>query len=294
MRRTMLLMRMGLTTSMAIAAGVLFLIVVAGPTLAVDPIPMEASANKDRFTVTCKFSHRAKDDPIVFPGQPGAAHSHDFLANRSTSARSTYTTLLAAQSNCNREEDTAAYWLPTLYQNGRALTPSDAKIYYSSQVNSKSVKAFPPDLRMITGDAEARRPQPISVMSWNCEKSNIDHRREPPLSCPDGKRLVASMRFPNCWDGENLDSPDHNSHMTYDRGQPCPSTHLVQTPRVVMDVRYPTSKGTKLTFSSGPWYTGHADFINAWDQDELEALVRRCINDQTRTSDDQCAPPPDG
>jgi hypothetical protein len=278
----------------ALAATVLLLAVIAWPYLMVDSATAETSTQKDRFTVSCKFSHRAKDDPIMFPGQPGASHSHDFLANRSTSARSTYTSLLAAETNCNREEDTAAYWVPTLYQNGRALAPSDAKIYYSSQVDSKSVRAFPPDLRMITGNPEARRPQSTSVMSWNCEKSNIDHRQDPPRTCPDGKRLVVSMRFPNCWNGQNLDSPDHQSHMTYDRGESCPSTHPVQTPRVVMDVRYPTSKGTKLSFSSGPWYTGHADFINAWDQDKLEMLVRTCINDQTRIGDDLCAPLPNG
>ena len=36
------------------------------------------------FVTRCNFSHRNMDDPIVFPGQPGAAHSHDFFANRST------------------------------------------------------------------------------------------------------------------------------------------------------------------------------------------------------------------
>jgi hypothetical protein len=267
------------------------LIAITASSSAVNSALALSPAQKARFTVTCDFSHRAKDDPIVFPGKKGAAHSHDFFANRSTSANSTYESLRAARTKCNRNEDTAAYWLPTLYQDGRALTPDSAKIYYASQVDQESVKAFPRNLRMIAGDSKATNPQPTSVMSWACQGTTIDHRREPPRSCPEGSRLVVSLRFPNCWDGQHLDSADHKSHMTHSNKKPCPSTHPIRTPRIVMDVRYPTSKGTRLTFSSGSRYTGHADFINAWRQKELEALVRKCINDRRRTRDDQCNPP---
>lgn len=267
------------------------LIAIAALISAVNPGLAKQQVKKDRFTVTCKFSHRAADDPIVFPGQVGESHSHDFFANRSTSANSTYVSLLAAGTTCNRAKDTAAYWLPTLYQNGSALGPAEAKIYYADQFDPTRVKAFPANLRMIAGDSKATSPQSIKVASWACESTTIDHLQEPPSSCPAGSRLVVSVRFPNCWDGQNLDSPDHQSHMTYSKGHPCPSTHPVRTPGLVMDVRYPTSNGVGLTFSSGSRYTAHADFINAWDQQELRALVRRCINDQTRTRDAQCDPP---
>jgi hypothetical protein len=256
-----------------------------------NPVLAKSQLQKDRFTVTCAFSHRASDDPIVFPGQAGASHSHDFFANRSTSADSTYASLRAAPTTCDRAEDTAAYWLPTLYQDGTALTPAEAKIYYADRGDPTNVKAFPPDLRMIAGNSKATSPQDKSVMSWACESTTIDHLQEPPQTCPEGSRLVVSMRFPNCWDGQNLDSPDHQSHMTYSKGRPCPSTHPVRTPEIVLDVKYPTTNGTGLTFSSGSRYTGHADFINAWDQTTLETLVQRCINDQTRTRDKRCDPP---
>jgi len=268
------------------------LITIIASSSSLDPALATSPVNKARFTVICKFSHRAKDDPIVFPGQKGASHSHDFFANRSTSANSTYSGLRTARTTCNRDEDTAAYWLPTLYQDGRALTPESTKIYYSSLVDRAKVKAFPRNLRMITGDSKATSPQSTDIMSWACQGTDIDHRREPPDSCPGGKHLVLSMRFPNCWDGEHLDSADHKSHMAHSNRQPCPSTHPVRLPRIVMDTKYPTSKGTRLTFSSGSRYTGHADFINAWHQRELQRLVRRCIVDRTRTSDRLCNPPP--
>lgn len=273
------------------AMGAACLIAIAAPVPAVDPSFAEEQVQKDRFTLTCQFSHRAADDPIVFPGQVGASHSHDFFANRSTSADSTYASLRAGRTTCNRVAATSAYWVPTLYQNGIALAPREAKFYYASPVDPESVKAFPRDLRMIAGDSMATSPQSTTIASWACEKTIIDHLQEPPQSCPAGSRLVLSMRFPNCWDGQNLDSPDHQSHMTYSKRQACPSTHPVRTPGIVMDVRYATSSGAGLTFSSGSRYTAHADFINAWDQKTLKALVRRCINDQTRTRDDLCDPP---
>lgn len=48
----------------------------------------------------------------------------------------------------------------------------------------------------------------------------------PDGNCPWGLR--AQVVFPSCWDGENLDSPDHKSHVAYpslvDNGA-CPATH---------------------------------------------------------------------
>jgi hypothetical protein len=55
--------------------------------------PAASAASREKgasFAVRCDFSHRASDDPIVHPGDPGAAHSHDFFGNRSTDAFSTY------------------------------------------------------------------------------------------------------------------------------------------------------------------------------------------------------------
>lgn len=49
--------------------------------------------------------------------------------------------------------------------------------------------------------------------------------------CPDGIR--AELMFPSCWDGVNLDSEDHKSHVAYPslviNGE-CPDTHPVRLP----------------------------------------------------------------
>jgi hypothetical protein len=299
----------GALATIVVAALVGCLIAIAAATWPINPAhavePGNARLELDRFLFTCDFSHRAKDDPIVHPGHAGMAHSHEFFGNTSTNAFSTYESLRAAATTCDLDEDTAAYWVPTLYQNRKALKPDQAVLYYRARDFPERVKAFPPDLRMIAGDSTATSPQPTNVTAWMCairpnDKVQVppqeiglnDRLQKPPRKCPLGTQLGLFVFFPNCWDGQNLDSPDHQSHMTYSRGK-CPRTHPVRTPEIALNIVYPTSRGTGITFSSGSRYTAHADFINSWKQRTLATLVRRCINDQTRTSDDFCAPPHD-
>ena len=45
------------------------------------------------FVENCRYSHQAPDDPIVFPGKPGASHQHTFVGNRTTNASSTFGSL---------------------------------------------------------------------------------------------------------------------------------------------------------------------------------------------------------
>src|SRR5215210_545573 len=167
----------------------------------------DARLELDRFILNCDFSHRAKDDPIVHPGHAGMAHSHDFFGNTSTDAFSTYESLRAADTTCDLDADTAAYWVPTLYQNGVALKPDRALIYYITRHDPERVRAFPPNLRMIAGDAEATSSQHPHVTAWWCATTDNDMLREPPRQCPEGTHLALAVFFPNCWDGQHLDSP---------------------------------------------------------------------------------------
>jgi len=51
----------------------------------------------------------------------------------------------------------------------------------------------------------------------------------------------------SCWDGKNLDSPDHKSHVAYPAAGPqtftgssvggaCPATHPVKIPQIMLEV----------------------------------------------------------
>jgi len=50
----------------------------------------------------------------------------------------------------------------------------------------------------------------------------------------------------SCWDGKNLDSADHKSHISYpasgtmESGGPCPASHPVKIPQVMYEVMWDT------------------------------------------------------
>ena len=107
------------------------------------------------FISVCGFSHRGPDDPIVLPRQPGLSHDHTFVGNSTTDAFSTPATLRSGGTTCKRRGDTAAYWMPTLFVGGDAVTPTVAVAYYR-RLARVSVRPFPPGLQMVGGNQAAR------------------------------------------------------------------------------------------------------------------------------------------
>ncbi|MBX3247794.1 MAG: DUF1996 domain-containing protein [Myxococcales bacterium] len=68
------------------------------------------------FRIKCAFSHLNYDDPLVYPGQPGAAHLHTYVGNvdidHSTTAESIHR---ASGSTCQGGPlNLSGYWVPTL------------------------------------------------------------------------------------------------------------------------------------------------------------------------------------
>ena len=228
-----------------------------------------------RFVSVCGFSHRAPDDPIAFPGAHGRSHDHTFFGNVSTGADSTVSSLRAAQTTCQRSGDTAAYWAPTLVQDGKVIVPLDAVVYYTRRTVAP-VRAFPPGLQIIGGDQHAAAAQPPSVTWWDCGEGTARSAAVP--TCSAARRLRLAVRFPDCWNGRDLATGLHLTHMTYSSRGACPRTHPVAVPSISVFVTYPTSGGRALGLASGGQLTGHADFVNGWQQAELEQLVTRCLN----------------
>ena len=89
-----------------------------------------------------------------------------------------------------------------------------------------------------------------------------------------------SIHFPDCWNGKDLDSADHQSHMAYSIRGACPAGYPVAVPALTVHVKYAIAGGVGVSLASGPAYTAHADFFNAWNQAELTKLVQNCINSQ--------------
>ena len=169
--------------------------------------------------------------------------------------------------------------MPTLYQGTTAILPQGATIYYRRGTLAE-VSPFPNNLRVIAGDATATSPQGMRVTSWSCGlASGLDRSATVP-TCPDtrGSFLRLHIRFPECWNGRQLDSADHKSHMAYATRAGCPSTHPVEVPQITQIYRYPTRGGEGFSLASGGQYSAHADFVNAWKPGALRKLVDDCLN----------------
>jgi hypothetical protein len=232
------------------------------------------------FAIACGFSHRNMDDPIVFFNQPGRSHDHTYFGNTATNASSTPQSLRAAgRTTCRFRADTAAYWAPTLIVNDRAVEPTYAVVYYVRRTID-DVQPFPANLKMIAGNAAARSAQGVAITSWSCGRSRIRSSTTIP-TCSTGSAFRSTLRlqvnFPNCWDGRRLDSADHKSHMAYSSEGVCPASHPVEVPALTIVIRYPVS-GAGAELSSGGQFSGHADFVNAWNQEVLAAVVDRYLN----------------
>ena len=228
------------------------------------------------FISVCRFSHFKPDDPIVLPRFPGLSHNHSFFGNESTNAFSTLSTLHRGATTCQRTEDTASYWAPTLLVDGKPVTPDEAEVYYRRSTIAP-VRAFPPGLKMVAGNSKATTPQSQHIVFWNCS-SDITGPSTTIPTCPTAS-LHVHVRFPNCWDGKHVDSATHKSHMAYSTRGICPKSHPVAVPQLMVIVQYPvTGAGPGVELASTGQFSGHADFFNAWQQPELQRLVAYCLN----------------
>ena len=234
------------------------------------------------FLADCPFSHRLPDDPIVFPKMPGASHMHSFFGSTVTNAMSEVGDLLNANSNCNPSIDKSSYWVPTFYNGSTPVEPVTGIFYYLGEGVRNDLIAqaqpLPLGLRIVAGNAKATGPADNTISRWSCLHAGQVGSSPDFVTCPAGTMLESYLDFPQCWNGRDLDSPDHKSHMAYPVGAACPPTHPVVVPKLRQVLRYPIS-GNPATFrlASGPGYTMHGDFFNAWPVAEMERRVRDCI-----------------
>jgi hypothetical protein len=234
------------------------------------------------FLADCPFSHRLPDDPIIFPGMPGASHMHSFFGSTVTNAHSTAEDLLNANSNCNPSTDKSSYWIPTLYNGNTPVEPTTGIFYYLGEgVREDLLPSYQPlpfGLRIVAGNAKAAGPADNTIARWSCLHAGHVGSSSDFVNCPAGTMLESYLDFPQCWNGRDLDSPDHKSHMAYPVANACPSTHPVLVPKLRQVMRYPIS-GNPANFrlASGRGFTMHGDFFNAWPVEEMSRRVTDCI-----------------
>ncbi|WP_051681911.1 DUF1996 domain-containing protein [Cellulomonas sp. HZM] len=250
------------------------------------PPGADTTVTHHEFQANCVPNHVLPDDPIVFPGQAGASHSHTFMGNSTTNAQTTAASLLAtnATTSCTVPQDRSAYWFPTLLRNGNQVVSTDEQtIYYKSGIiDYKKVQPFPAGLRFVVGNMLATQDEfknsPGTVEGFECGDSTRNWDI-PTASCPTGSKLNIRYQAPSCWDGVNLDSANHKSHMAYPVNGECPADHPVPVPMIEFKLSWPVDGNlSNVAFSSGRGYSFHYDFFNGWDPAVLKALTEHCIN----------------
>ena len=273
-----MLRKLSLLAAAALAAATLS---TAGPTAQADTL-----VTHHEFQTNCSVTKRAPDDPIVFPNLPGASHDHSFVGNNTVNASTTLNSLVAAgpyATSCINPDDLSAYWFPTVFKNDQAVLPIGRQvIYYKTGIlDYQAVRPFPPGLRYVVGSASATMDQfrtaPGAIEGWEC--GNSSKNWDFPANCPIGSQANIRYQAPSCWNGVDLDSPDHKSHMAYPVNGVCPASHPRPVPMLEFKIAFPVDGDmSTVRLASGRGYTWHYDFFNAWDPATLDALVTHCIN----------------
>ncbi|WP_343240059.1 DUF1996 domain-containing protein [Streptomyces sp. SID12488] len=274
----------------------------------------ENNASRGTFATSCGVNANGlfnSDNVIVAPGvSNGAHHFHDYVGNQSNDAFASNDDLAAAQTSCVDQGDRSSYFWPVLrLQNGaqeqdaqspgggiegnagEIVTPSQVTMTFVGNPRGQVV-AMPKLLRIITGDAKAFVNGNANVnASWSCTGFEDRQLKDKYPLCPQGSDVVRTFRFQSCWDGRNIDSANHRTHVAFaDAAGNCANDfqaipQLVQ--RIVYDVDAPSLQDGGRTVplfavDSFPEQlhkpvTDHGDFINVFDEDLMREMVD-CIN----------------
>lgn len=146
-------------------------------------------------------------------------------------------------------------------------------------------------------DKNTRFPELPDFPTKPCKGGIMTVHHFPSFVTPFVACICNLLTMLRCWDGKNLDSPDHQAHMyntakeAFQPAGPCPASHPVRMPQLAYETLWDTAQFNSmwpengngpnpffLSYGDNKGYGTHADYVFGWQGDSLQrAMDSSCM-----------------
>ena len=169
---------------------------------------------------------------------------------------------------------------------GGIVRPASVLIEYRGNPAGRVVP-MPKFLRELTGDAKPTSRGPANARAtWTCSGFTDRLSDKYPI-CPQGSQVQRVQDFPGCWDGKNVDSANHRSHVAFaDKTTGACPAGFVAIPQLRITISYDIPHDVQVkgqyALDSFPEenhnpFSDHNDFVNV-NSDRTMQRIAACLN----------------